>query len=427
MSIFAAAQNLSYRNAQLPATDALRPASWSEQLRGVSKTPSGVKVDPEVAISLSTVFNVLNLISESIAQSTVKPVRSEVRFDRNNEPYQIKLSQFRHPSYRLVVNNPNDLMTAYTFKKVMMNQVLKYDRAYALIVRNRMGVAVELMPIPSPWVKTFWMNGELIYQVNDYYQDGKVYYVGEYDIIHLIGYTENGLEGRSRIEILQNQVGNALAAENFAGEFYGKGVNVSGFIKIKKFLKDEDSVRRLKNSFVKAVSGGNNQFGVGVLEDDSDWIPNEMDPNKAQLGENRKVNALTVSQMYNIPVDFLLAIEKGSATKVEQLDIRFRKYTLNPWYVNIEQELQRKLLTEAEKAEGQTYYSFDKRGIMTVDLEGYGRFAEAMTKTGAYSPNRILQGLDENGFDGGNVHVVPSGYQTLEQLINNESEQNAEV
>lgn len=421
MSLFAAAQTISqYRNEQLPVTDAIRPASWLLNFATGGKTPSGVHVDPEVAISLSTVFNVLNLISESVAQLTVKPLKSETRFDSNGLPYRIRLSQFQHPAYRLIVSTPNDMMSAYTFKKVVMNQALKHDRAYAIIRRNSQGVPIELFPIPAPWVQTELLNGELIYTITDYYNDGKVYTLGEYDVIHLIGYTENGLEGRSRIDILRNQIGNAISAENFAGEFYGKGVNVSGFIKTKKLLKDQDAVDRLKRSFVKAVAGSNNQFGVGLLEDDSDWIANETDPSKAQLGENRKINALTVSQMFNVPVDFLLAIEKGSATKVEQLDIRFRKYTLNPWLVNFEQELQRKLLTEREKAEGQIYFHFDRQGMMTVDLEGYGRFAEAMTKTGAYSPNRILQGLDENGFDGGNVHVIPSGYQTLENLTRRE-------
>jgi HK97 family phage portal protein len=319
----------------------------------------------------------------------------------------------------LVAKRPNDLMTSYTWRKMMMNQLGKYDRAYSIIRKDRAGRVIELFPIPSRWVVLRLIGNELVYEITDYYNNGEKYYLSEYSVFHLIGYTEDGLEGRSRINILKNQIGGAIASEDFASEFYGKGVNVSGFIKTKKMLKDQDAVERLKSSFVKAVAGKNNTFGVGLLEDDADWIPNEMDPNKAQLSEARKLNALTVAQMYNMPLQLLKYAEGGGKTQ-EQLDLQYLKYTLTPYLVNWEQEAERKLLTEREKDSGNIYYKFNINALLRGDMVSRGRYYESMTKTGAYTPNKILSHEDEDGFEGGDVHIIPSGYQTLESLDNAE-------
>lgn len=410
----------SYRLGEnLPATSIESPASWFMNLMGSKRSISGVDVDPDNAISLSTVFNALLLLSESIAQLPVNPIITEPLGVGVDKKVSSRRIYREHPSYELVAKRPNDHMTSHTFRKVMMVNATKYDRAYAIIRRNNVGMPIELLPIPSPWVQTKLVDGQLVYRVTNYLDGGKVEYLTDYSMLHIIGYTDNGFEGRSRVEILANSLGNAISSENFASEYFGKGVNVSGFIKVPSMLKDETAVDRLKRSFVKAVAGKDNQFGVGLLEGGSEWIKNETNPEEAQLMETRKFDAVRVAQIWNIPVTLLKHLERGTYNNVEQLDIEFSKYTLQPWVTNWEQELERKLLTEAEKREGLIYYKFNMNAMLRGDMETRGKYYESMTKTGAFSPNKILELEDEEGFEGGDVHVVPSGYQTLEQLKEN--------
>lgn len=370
---------------------------------------SGQRVNADTAISLSTVFNALRLLSETVAQIPVS-----VYTEENGKRSELK----NHRTYPLVADFPNKYMTAFTFNRVMMNHACRYDNAFALIERDGFNRPLSLIPIHPERV---------IIRVNDaqevqYEIDGQ-YLISPINMIHIMDYTEDGIVGKQKISILKETLGNALATDKFVGEFFGKGVNVSGFIKTKKYLKDQAAVDRLKNSFIKAVTGSS--FGVGILEEDNDWIPNDVEPEKAQLNETRKVNAQAVAQIWNIPLPLLKMLDNATYNNVEQLDIQFAKYTITPWLVNWEQEYKRKLLSETEKKAGKVYYKHNMNALMRGDMVSRGKFYESGTKTGAFSPNDIRHFEDMNPYDGGDVHVVPSGYQTVEQLNSGEGNGNS--
>lgn len=408
MSLYAAAEQ---RAKKLPSTNALNPAQWLTSLFS-KKTASGIDVNSDNAVSLSTVFNVLTLLSESIAQLPISPYIVEE---------DTKRAYKEHFSYPLVAKRPNDFMSSHTFRKTMMGQLVRHDRAYAVISRNGNGQANGLFPYPSSWVTLKKRsNGTLVYEVENKYEEGEKEYIEPASMFHLMGYTQTGLEGTSRIELLSEGLGNAMAAERFTGEFFGKGVNVSGFIKHPGRLKDQDSIERLKKSFVQANSG--NSHGVGVLEEGAEWEANQVEPQKAQLNETRKVNGQTVAQIWNIPLSFLKYLDSTSYNESEQEDLKFSKYTLSPWCVNWEQEYERKLLSEREKKDGNIYFKHNMSALARGDMESRGKFYESLSKVGAYSPNDVLRLEDENGYEGGDVHVIPGGYQTVEQLKNKPNE-----
>lgn len=410
-------QQASFKNQQLPLSGIGIPriAQWLQEYLGGTETASGIKVDSDNAISLSAVFNAMTLLSESVAQLPVCPYIKETVDGRVNRRKLIE-----HPSYKLVHGQPNEWMSSQTFKKTLQSHLCRYDRAYALIDRNSAGQPTELFPLHPKWVKAkIKPNRRLVYEVTDFYGSGETVIVQAASMFHLIGYTDNGLEGRSRVNILAESLGNAQAAERFSGEFYGKGIHVSGFIKTPNMVKDEQQADRIKSSFVQKYGGNNSKFGVGLLEGGSDWISNEIDPEKSQLNETRKVNGQMVSQIFNIPLPLLKYMDSvGGYNSNEQLDLQYVKYSLTPWLVNWEEEYQRKLLTESEIEEGNIYFKHNLSALLRGDSNARGMFYERMQRTGAYSPNDILESEDKNGYEGGDVHVINPGAQTIEQLQN---------
>lgn len=377
---------------------------WLSSLLYSSNTESGERVNADTAISISTVFNAVRILSETVAQI---PVGVYLNEDGNKVPFP------SHRAHRLVSLRPNDYMTAYTFNRVMMNHVLRFDNAFALIDRDGFGRPKGMIPIHPERVNLqVTEDQEVFYEI-----DGQYRLSGEY-MIHLMDYTEDGLSGKSKIQILRQELGNAIATNRFIGQFFGKGVNVSGFLKTKNYLKDQDAVDRLKKSFIKSVT--NSAFGVGVLENETDWIKNEVNPQEAQLADNRKINGQVVAQIFNIPLPLLKILEDAKYSNVEQLDIQFAKYTITPWLVNWEQEYTLKLLTGKEQAAGNIEFVHDMNALMRGDMATRGKFYESMTKTGAYSPNDILKEEGKNTFKGGDVHVIGPGYQILEQMLEGE-------
>lgn len=393
---------------ELKPLTGMNASQWFSSMFGSYNTDSGEIVNADTAVSLSTVHNAIRLLSETVAQIPVNvySLQGDVKRLFNS-----------HRAFNLIAKKPNEYMTAFTFNKVLVNHMARYDNAFALIERNGFKHPISLIPIHPERVSIkITESQEKFFEV-----DGQ-YLIKSMDMIHLMDYTEDGIVGKSKIKMMKQALGNSIAAERFTGQFFGKGVNVSGFIKHKKYLKDNEAVERLKKSFVKSVTGSS--FGVGLLEDDMDWIPNEVNPQSAQLTETRKVNALVVAQIWNIPLPLLKVLDNATYNNVEQLDIQFGKYTIAPYLVNFEQEYEDKLLTEVEKRNGETFIEHDMTALLRGDMETQGKFFESMTKTGAYSPNDIRKKVNENPYDGGDIHIVPSGYQTVEQITNGQGNGN---
>ena len=76
----------------------------NKNTRGVSK---------ESSLTFSAVYSCVRLISESIASLPIKVYRIEEDQD--------KITDVSHPIYKLIAQNPNKLMTTYTFLDVLMS------------------------------------------------------------------------------------------------------------------------------------------------------------------------------------------------------------------------------------------------------------------------------------------------------------------
>jgi len=229
-----------------PLTGLSTPKWLSAGLFG-SSTYSGEVVSPDSVIGIGAFFNGVRLLCETVGQIPVMIYKQE---GNRRVPYR------DHKAFPLVTLKPNEYMTSYTFNKVMMNHAIRYDNAFALIERDRFSRPISMIPIHPDRV---------VIRVNDdqrvYYEVDGGYLIDKENMLHLMDYTEDGIVGTSKYEPLKQELGNILATNRFVGEYFGKGVNVSGFIKHKKYLKDAEAVKRLKSSFIKSVKGN---FGVGV-------------------------------------------------------------------------------------------------------------------------------------------------------------------
>lgn len=409
MSLFAAAE----KRAHLPVGSSNSPIQWLSAMIGGRQTHAGINVSEENAISLSTIFNAITLLSETVAHLPLAP------FIKEEGEIETRKQFTSHPAYQLVHIAPNPFMSSFTWRKMMMNHVCRWGNTYNIIDRDGFGRPKELYPIhPSRATIKIDENHQMWYLV-----DGGKYVFEATNVLHVMGFTDDGLIGRSNVEIAKESIAQGMAVEKFGSQFFGKGINVSGFIKSQKLIgKDKEARDRLKESFAQKYGGQNGQFGVGILEDGAEWQQAETDPEKAQALEARKFNVEEVARWFNIPVPLLKQLDRATYNNVEQLDIQFTKYSISPWAVNFEQEYARKLLTEKEKKEGKVYFKHNMNALLRGDMASRGKFYESMTKTGAFSPNRILELEDENPYEGGDVHVVPSGYQTIEQLKAQENE-----
>jgi len=100
-----------------------------------------------------------------------------------------------------------------------------------------------------------------------------------------------------------------------------------------------------------------------------------------------KVTRSRVAMVFNLPEHFLGDTGSSFAT-LEQLNLEYVTGKLVPDLTQIEQELNRKLLTDAQRRKGY-HFKFDTRGLLRADTATRGAFYQIGIRNMLFRPNEI--------------------------------------
>ena len=143
------------------------------------------------SMKLSAVYRAVNVISDSVAMLPI-----DVFEFKNNWKYK----QF-NDLYHLLNVQPNKLMSAYTFKKQIIQYMLLKGNAYIYIIRDKQDKPIELKLFNPEYTKVFLTSGgEKVYQHQlDHTNPETTKIYTDDDIIHILNYSDNGLIGISTL------------------------------------------------------------------------------------------------------------------------------------------------------------------------------------------------------------------------------------
>lgn len=138
------------------------------------------------AMKLPAVNACIEIISDSIAKMPVYLMDSGTR-ERVTD----------HPALRLLTSRPTEALTAFDYHKLMESRRIAYGNAYALILRDKWGVPVELLPIaPGAMMPLLDSNAKLWYVgINPKTQEYRKFWPE--DVLHYKAFSTDGLEGVS--------------------------------------------------------------------------------------------------------------------------------------------------------------------------------------------------------------------------------------
>ena len=111
-------------------------AFWINGVSG-QETASGVRVDDDVALSSTAIWNGVRILSETAATVPINLLERDGR-DTNVAS--------EHPVHRLL-NDPNPELTSFEFREMQQMNVELSGDAFAEIVVNNAAEPVELWPI----------------------------------------------------------------------------------------------------------------------------------------------------------------------------------------------------------------------------------------------------------------------------------------
>lgn len=391
-----------------PSTSLSNPSSWLIDLFSGGGTHAGINVNEKSALKYSAVWNAITIYASAFSSLPVKVFQRDS--DDNKQEVQ------SHPASRLVGKFPNDLMTGATYKQHGGAHLVSWGNWYSAIARDGRGAPTELVLLLPDRTKPVMDNGRLHYETKT--DSGQRVRIELQDMLHIPGLGFDGIEGYSVISHARNSIGIGMAAEKFGGKFFDNGANMSGVLQQdmgSPGFGDKDSKKEWMQSWRDAYTGTDNALKTALLKPGMSYERIGIPPEDAQFLETREFGIRDVARWFDLPPHMLKSLESQPRANIEQQAIEYVIHSLRPWLVKIEQELERKLLTEQQKRSGQWEIKFNVNALLRGDSEAQSNFIDTMIKNGVYSINDGRRFLDLNTVENGDRHFVQQNLMPLDR------------
>ncbi|WP_416729206.1 phage portal protein [Fictibacillus sp. JL2B1089] len=344
-------------------------AGWSGQgydfTNWAGKTLWGI--DNGKLVTNETIFSVISRLANTLSSLPIKLYKN----------YDLEMNQ----AADVVINNPNPNMTSFEiFNKVEVSRN-ETGNGYAIIRRDIRMQPEQLLPINSSNVTPFINNddGELWYKVIG---NGKDYYFHNMNMFHVKHISGAGRwKGINPLEVLRNTLDFDKSIQEFSlSEMQKK----DSFILTYATNVDKEKRQQIVDDFKRfyTENGGIlfREPGVTIDEIDRKYFASD-------IISSERITRSRVANVFNVPTSFLNEVEGGFSSN-EQLMIQFVQMSLTPTVRQYEQELNRKLLTPADRKAG-FYFKFNMGGLLRGDTAARTNFYQAMLRSGAMDRDEV--------------------------------------
>jgi HK97 family phage portal protein len=343
------------------------------------RTRSGAMVGKENAMTVATVYACVRAISQTLGYMNLNVLE---RIDSGRR------LAFNHPAHQLCAVRPNEYQTPYEFWESITAMAQVYGRAFAHIVRNSFdGRPTALHILHTNDCQLMQMNGMLFVRHSEL---GDIKYEDVFSV--------SCLNGKSPIELHQENIGIAKAAENYGADFFGSDGSMLGILSTDNPIKNEqmDAVRR------SWATGG---IGVKVLPFGFKYQQISLPPEQAQFLQTRRYSDETICTIMGVPPQIVGVNTQTTYSNTEEQGRNFARHTIVPWATRIEQEVNLKLIPEFEREE--FFAKFNMQDLLRGDTKARSEFYHQMLTDGVFTINEVRRQEDYNTIGPqGDMHLV---------------------
>lgn len=331
-----------------------RAAEWFEstsELRShlavLNGSDGAVAVNQRTAMGLTAMYAATNVISSAVA---VLPVQIKSR--RTAEDVDTDTD-----AYRLLASTPNPYQTPMVFRQTLMVNTLFWGNGFAFIQRDPTTYApLALYPLQTDEVQARRENGQMMYLVR--MKGGETFDVDSDHMVHVLAMSFDGVTGLNPIEYARRTIGTAIGLEEYAARVFANGGMMGGIIETPK-MKPE-AIDAFAKAWTANYTGIKNAFKVAMLPDGMKFHPGtHTTPESAQALESRVHQLREIARLFNVPPHMVGDLERATFSNIEHQAIQFQQQCVRPWTVRVEQEMERKLLTEEQRRAVQIRFNLD--------------------------------------------------------------------
>lgn len=360
--------------------------------------------------NISTVFTCVKILSDTISRVPCGIYDNSVKRG--------KLKDKQHYLYDVLHYNVNPYTTSQTFFSTMEVHRNLRGNAYARIIRNKGTGRVEQLQILNP--DTFHS-----YKI----QDNKLYYkfkVGKEDelkaynsdeILHFRMLTKDGVVGVNPIEALRLNLSTTYQGLKTIENFYKNNAASPKALKSTVGGANQKAMLEALKEFKKEFAGSNNAGKVIPLPPNTEIQDLTLNYADAEFVSTIKFNADQIASLYGIPPHLVGNFEASKFNNVEQLQLNFKINTISAIARMYRQEMEFKLLTSKERAEGKSI-EFTLQGLVETDYRTRITGLKDLAMVGVVSPNTIARIEGYETFEGGDQHFIQGAMTPIEQMKN---------
>lgn len=355
------------------------------------------------ALTQSPFFCAINLISNSVASMSW-----DVKAKNNNEvPEDIYINHLFD----------NALLTQFITVKNMIKDMLIHGAALSYIHRDASGIPVRIEYVP--WNKWGLIYNELTNELYYYVNHITPKAIEPVNVLHLIMHSEDGIYGKSILELAKNTIKLNGNAEKSAIDYFNSGMQVQGILRTDTPRLTKDQRSNIHAAWNESQLGSGS--GVAVLEGGMTYQPVSSNSKDAQLLETRVFNVQEVARWFNMHPALLGDLSKTSYNTVEAAQLQFVVNTLAPYVELLQQELNRKLLLNRDKLK--YYIDIAEEDIIKSDKSSQASYLNTLVQSGIMTRNEARKQIGLNPVEGGDDLVV--AYTDINQnKINQDNNQN---
>lgn len=299
------------------------------------------------------------------------------------------------PYIRFLLEEPNPYMCGQVLQEKIATQLALNNNAFIVILRDDLGVPVELYPVPAASAETVHTNGELY--IRFYFTNGKSSIFPYSQLIHLRNdFNSKDVFGDSPATALTALMEVATVADQSIVQAIKNSGVVQWILKYEGVLRPDDLKKQVKDFSETYLSVKSDTFGAAGISGDCDIVrvePKDYVPNAAQ---NRNVQE-RVYAFFNTNDKIV-----HSNYTEDEWNAYFES-VIEPTALQMSNEYTRKLFTRRERAAGNRIF-FDASNLQCATLQTKLALV-AMVDRGALTPNEWRETFNLAPVDGGDVPI----------------------
>nr|WP_267955266.1 phage portal protein [Halomonas ethanolica] len=322
---------------------------------------AGVSVTPGSAEGISAVYAAVSAISESVASLPLDIYRRTT--DGREKARQ-------HPLYKVLHSEPNENQTALEFREMLQRHVLLRGNGYAEIHWNAAGRVESLKALhPDSVTVLVTPDDRLVYDVTN--RRGVTRRLLADEVLHLRYHSDDGLLGRSPIQVARDTIGLALAERTHGERMFAQGTKLSGVIQTQPGTT-KTQAGEIATSWAAGQGGVGNHGKTAVLPAGAEFKTVSMTLEDAEWIEARRMSVEEVARLFRVPPVLIGDLREANYSNAVELGRYFVTHTLRRHLVMWEQAVNRALINDP----GTFYAEHNVEGLLRGDSLKRAQFYE---------------------------------------------------